>query len=379
MTYTPLGQAICRFIAANGPISIADYMARCLSDPKYGYYITRDPLGADGDFTTAPEISQMFGELIGAWLAHVGQITDLSSPTRLPIRIVEFGPGRGTLMADILRTIRSVPGFAGDLAIDLVEMSPVLRERQQAALARYDCPVTWHENIESIPPEPALFVANEFFDALPIYQYVAHAGRWHERMIGLDPSADAGNKLIFTLGSPLPDTNENRLFATIDCATPADGTIREACPAAEAILAAIAARIANQGGAALIIDYGYDQTARPQFGTLQAVRNHKFTDPLAEPGMADLTAHVDFTALGATARAAGAVAYGPVSQGEFLNALGLNERAATLKKGKDDAAATSIDAAADRLAGTASDQMGTLFKAMAIVPPDSPPPPPFER
>ncbi|MHA1189865.1 MAG: class I SAM-dependent methyltransferase, partial [Alphaproteobacteria bacterium] len=328
-----------------------------------------------GDFTTAPEISQMFGELIGAWLAHVGQASNPASPTR----IVELGPGRGTLMADILRTICAVPGFAGNLAINLVEMSPVLRERQQAALAPFDCSVTWHESIETIPPGPALFVANEFFDALPIYQYVAHAGRWHERIIGLDPSADAGNELIFTLGSPLPETNENRLFATIDSATPADGTIREACPAAEAILAAIAARIADQGGAALIIDYGYDHPARQEFGTLQAVRNHKFTEPLAAPGMADLTAHVDFTALGVVAQNAGAMAYGPISQGKFLNALGLNERAAVLKKGKDDAVAAHIDAAAGRLAGTAPDQMGTLFKAMAIVPADTPPPPPFAR
>jgi SAM-dependent MidA family methyltransferase len=342
---TPLGEKLAAIIAANGPISIADYMTLCLADPEHGYYATRDPLGATGDFTTAPEISQMFGELIGAWLVHAWRMAGAPAPAIL----AEAGPGRGTLMADILRTANTDPEFISAIGVHLVETGPALRDKQKAMLSGAKTPVTWHKQIEDVPNGPLFFIANEFFDALPIRQYIRGGDEWRERVVELN---DADN-LAFGLGP-------GRLDRPV--ADAPNGAVIEICPTADAIMQIIARRIAASGGAALIVDYGYGKTA---FGdTFQAVKNHAFADPLAEPGEADLTAHVDFAALADSVRQAGAAAHGPMDQGSFLLASGLLERAGRLGAGKDVQTQRAICDAVNRLAGP--EAMGTHFKVLAV-------------
>ena len=346
---TPLEALIRRRIAADGPMPVAEYMALCLGHPEHGYYLTRDPLGRAGDFVTAPEVSQMFGELIGLWLAQVW--LDLGAPPRAVL--AELGPGRGTLMADALRAAARVPGFAGAAQLWLVETSPALRARQSARL-----PAARHaDRLEQVPDDaPLLLVANEFFDALPIRQWVRTGGRWRERMVGLE-----GDRLAFGLGPVLPGGE------------PApEGALREACPAGEAVAAEIGRRLAARGGAALILDYG----AQAQEGrdTLQAVRAHRYADPLEAPGEADLTAHVDFGALARAAEAAGAVPAPLATQGAFLEALAITARAQALARAAPGRAA-EIAAAHRRL--THPEAMGTLFKVLALTGPRQPPPPGF--
>ncbi|MEW5423717.1 class I SAM-dependent methyltransferase [Amorphus sp. 3PC139-8] len=355
---TPLAREIAAEIAADGPISIARYMARCLGDPRHGYYTTRIPFGQDGDFVTAPEVSQVFGELIGAWLIAAWE--DQGAPS--PVRLVELGPGRGTLMADILRVARLRPGFLQATHVDLVETSPRLRDAQRDRLADAPCPITWHERIEEVPGGPAFVVANEFFDALPIRQFMRTETDWHERVIGLD---DTG-ALAFGLG---PARLDDAALTGLPSAQP--GTILERQPIADAIMATLATRIATEGGALLAIDYGY---LRPGFGdTLQAVKSHAYAPVLETPGEADLTAHVNFAALAGAAECSGAVAHGPMTQAAFLLALGLVERAQKLAAGKDDTAFATLEAALNRLAG--AEEMGELFKVLAVTSPGIRPPP----
>jgi SAM-dependent MidA family methyltransferase len=323
---------------------VAEYMAHCLTDAEHGYYVTRDPFGRAGDFVTTPEVSQMFGEIVGAWLVHAWELCGAPSLARL----VEIGPGRGTMMADILRVAASAPGFRSALSVHLVETSPVLRRHQAETLARHDA--RWHASFAEVPEGPLLLVANEFFDALPIRQYVRVEGAWRERVVGLD-----GDRLTFGIG---PGQLEAGPQAP-------EGSVFELSAAAEALIAAIAARIAVQDGAALIIDYGHAESAAGD--TLQAVKNHAYADPLDMPGEADLTAHVDFAALARRARVEGAAAHGPITQGEFLLKLGLLERAGRLGATADAATRESLRAAVDRLAKP--DQMGTLFKVLAITRP----------
>lgn len=353
----PLMDLLRRQIAAQGPMTVADYMALALGHPEHGYYRARDPLGTDGDFTTAPEISQMMGELIGLWTGQVW--LDQGAPD--PVSLIELGPGRGTLMADALRALRIVPGFLDAVRVRLVETSPVLTARQQSALAGH--PVTWHTGLTdalAADDSPVLILANEFFDALPIHQFVRRDGAWRERMVGLD---EAG-ALCFGLASdPAP----------LDRPGP-DGAMLERCPAGESIAAEIAAAIAVRGGAGLMIDYGHD---RPGYGeTLQAVKAHAFHPVLETPGEADLTAHVDFAALADAATAGGAAVWGPIGQGPFLQALGIEARAARLKAATGPDQAKAVDAALARLTGPG--QMGDLFKVLAMSAPQAPPPPPFQ-
>ncbi len=352
MTGTPLAAKLTRLIRANGPITVADYMAICLGDPAHGYYATRDPLGAAGDFTTAPEISQLFGEIVGAWLAHTWRLAGAPAA----VRLVELGPGRGTLTADILRVFARVPGLAA-APVHLVETSPVLGARQRETLSGHAGRIAWHDRLEAVPEGPTLLVANEFFDALPIRQFVREREAWRERMVGLD---EAG-RLAFGIG---PGTIETPLAAP-------DGAILEFSPAATAVMQAVAERIARHGSAALVVDYGHAATAPGD--TLQAVRSHAYADPLDAPGDADLTAHVDFQALAAAAQAGGAAFHGPVTQGRFLLDLGLLERAGQLGAAQDEAAREAIRAAVERLAG--ADAMGELFKVMAVTPHGVAPPP----
>jgi NADH dehydrogenase [ubiquinone] 1 alpha subcomplex assembly factor 7 len=344
---TPLAERLAARIAAAGPMSVAEYMAACLGDPDHGYYRSREPFGVAGDFVTAPEVSQVFGELIGLWCVATWQ--DMGAPKRFAL--VELGPGRGTLMADMLRAARLRPEFLSAVEVHLVETSPRLREAQRTALQPSGIKAAWHDDIAGLPALPAIVVANEFFDALPIRQFVRTGEGWAERMIGLDENG----QLAFGL---LPTTFAERT------GTPT-GSIVEQSPAALGIMERLAGAIAINGGAALVIDYGYSGPATGD--TLQAVRGHRYDGVLAAPGEADITAHVDFAALAAAARRAGARAAPLLTQGTFLMRLGLRERFAALVEGKDDATRAALAADAARLAG--ENGMGRLFKALGIAAP----------
>ncbi|MBS0517498.1 MAG: SAM-dependent methyltransferase [Proteobacteria bacterium] len=327
-------------------------MAEALGHPTLGYYRRTMPLGTAGDFTTAPEVSQMFGELVGAWLAERWQA--MGRPA--PVRLVELGPGRGALMADALRATRGVPGFHAALDLHLVDINEPLRAAQQAALAAYR--PSWHERLDTVPAGPTLLVANEFFDALPVRQFERTKHGWNERMVGLAPD---GETLVFAL-APGPSPFAHLLPATTRDADPAPGTVAEVSPAVIAVAAQIGARVVKEGGWALIVDYGRDRSGPGP--TLQAVRRHRGVDPLDRPGETDLTAHVDFALLAQAARDAGARVFGPVGQGDFLRRLGIEHRAAILRKRATDAQKADIDAALARL--IAPDQMGTLFRVLAV-------------
>lgn len=347
-----------RLIAANGPITIAQFMTEALMHPEEGYYTTGAPFGAAGDFITAPEVSQMFGELLGLWAVDYWQRA--GSPK--PVNLVELGPGRGTLMADFLRAARTVPAFPEAATLHLVETSPRLKDQQQKTLADAPLAPHWHDRLMDVPDGPMILIANEFFDCLPIQQFEFRQGAWRERRVGLDENGD----FIFVLAPGTPPAPPE--------VPPEDSAIREISPAALSLMGEIAERIQANGGAALIIDYGYD---RPGFGdTFQAVKGHAYADPLAEPGKADLTAHVDFGLLARTAREAGAAVFGPAPQGAFLENLGIETRARALKERADDRQRQEIDTALHRL--TDGDQMGTLFKVLAVTSPEAPPPAGFE-
>lgn len=347
---TALGDILIQRIRATGPITLADYMNECLLHPEHGYYTTRDPLGAAGDFTTAPEISQMFGELIGLALAQAWM--DQGAPETFAL--AELGPGRGTLMADILRATRAVAGFHAAAQVHLVEASLTLR----AAQAKLVPDATWHASIETLPDLPLFLVANEFFDALPIRQFHRHANGWQETVIGVqDTTLTAG----LTPPAPLASL-DHRLDDT------KAGDIVEACPALTAITGEIGARIALHGGAVLIIDYGDWQS---QGDTLQALQNHETVDPFATPGTADLTAHVDFAALAGAAAPAAFTRVTP--QGVFLERLGITQRAQALAQNLDGAALENHIAAHHRL--THPDAMGHLFKVIGLYPKGATPPP----
>lgn len=342
---TPLADLIIQRIHATGPITLADYMELCLLHPDHGYYATRDPFGAAGDFTTAPEISQIFGELCGlalgqAWL-------DQGSPGACTL--AEPGPGRGTLMADMRRAMRSVPGMSEAAQTHLIEASPHLRRMQADLLG----PVIHLDHVDALPDAPLFLVANEFFDALPIRQFQRVEGGWSERVVTLGPDG-----LVFALAPPVDLPRQGKI-----------GDVIEDCPAATPIMMAIAGRIAQHGGAAIIVDYG----GWNGFGdTFQALRGHQPEHPLAHPGEADLTAHVDFAPLAAAALRAGAQVSRPLHQGAWLLGLGAEARARRLMAAGDQGAMSALR----RL--THADEMGHLFKAMAIWPKGAPPVPGFD-
>ncbi|QYZ70199.1 class I SAM-dependent methyltransferase [Neotabrizicola shimadae] len=351
---TPLADLLARRIAATGPITVAEYMAECLLHPAHGYYATRDPFGTAGDFTTAPEISQMFGELLGLCLAQ--SWLDQGAPT--PFTLAELGPGRGTLMADVLRATRAVPGFHAAAQVVLVEASPVLRQVQARTLGSH--PVEWVGDAADLPDRPLFLLANEFFDALPIRQFQRDGAQWRERLIGLK-----GGALAFGLSDPVGPALPGPCFA----ADP-PGTVAEICPSALPVMEEIARRLRSHGGVALIVDYG---GWRSKGDTLQALRAHRMEDPLANPGEADLTAHVDFEAL---ALAADVPHSGLTRQGDLLLRLGIAGRAERLAQRLTGAALDSHRAALHRLTDPA--EMGSLFKALALHAPGMPPPPGFD-
>jgi len=344
---TALRDVLIERISATGPITVADYMADCLMHPQLGYYITRDPLGAQGDFTTAPEISQMFGELIGLSLAQAW--LDQGAPAAFTL--AELGPGRGTLMADVLRATRAVAGFHAALAVHFVETSPSLRAKQAALVPD----ATWHDDAGTLPDAPLYLIANEFFDALPIRQFTRDGAGWREHMVGVADGA-------LTVGLAQADSYDLLAHRLDDTK---DGDIVEVCPALPAIVGHVAALIDAHGGAALIVDYGDWQS---QGDTLQALAGHKVADPFAAPGTADLTAHVDFAAI-----ADAATTYSRVTpQGVFLERLGITARAQSLARGLTGDALTSHIEAHKRL--THPDAMGTLFKVIGLYPKGGTPP-----
>jgi len=356
-----LGQRIAALISAQGPVSVAEFLAMALHDPQDGYYATRDPIGSAGDFVTAPEISQVFGEFLGLWCVQVWN--DQGKPARK--RLVELGPGRGTLMNDALRAAKVAPEFLDGLEVVLVEASPALTAMQKTLLQPHGVPIRWTGRFDpSFEDQPLLLVANEFFDALPIRQFVRTANGWHERMVTLDKQG----KLEFALSPvPVPETS----IPPDHIAAPAGGVYEISAPAL-ALTEEIARIIARRGGGALIVDYGYDRTG---FGeTLQAVADHSLAGVLQDPGEADLSAHVDFPALVRAAERGGAAAFGPVTQAAFLEDLGAVRRIEMLAA-RNPHAATDLASRLERL--TAPDQMGTLFKALAIVPKTAAKPPGF--
>ncbi len=353
-----LADILAERIRSTGPIPVSDFMAEALGHPEHGYYMGRDPFGMAGDFTTAPEISQMFGELIGLWCALVWQ--SMGSPGR--VVLAEIGPGRGTLMADLLRAAAALPPFAQALDVHLIETSPALRNRQQQSLA--ESRVTWHQRFEDLPDGPLLLVANELFDALPIRQLEKDGGIWRERMVALDDSG----ALVFTAG---PVVNEPPLAPAVLDAP--DGALAEICPQGRELARTIARRVVTQGGGALIIDYGCGTSAAGD--SLQALKGHKHHPVLSQPGHADITAHVDFQAL-AEAAAGIAAIHGPVSQGRFLARLGLEERARMLMGNATPEQASHLAGGARRLIDPG--EMGTLFKVMALANPLLPVPPGLE-
>jgi len=350
-----LEQDLTARIATSGPITVAEYMSTALLHPTQGYYTTRDPLGTDGDFTTAPEISQMFGELIGLCLAQ--SWLDQGSPA--PFTLAELGPGRGTLMADILRATAQVPGFHNSAQIVLVEASPVLKARQAETLAPFA--PTWIDTVADLPDLPLWLVANEFFDALPVRQFQRDGSGWRERSVGLQDET-----LAFGLSPVGPQPAlDHRLEDT------KDGDLVELNAPAQAVAADIGARVAK-GGAALIIDYG---DWRSLGDTLQALRGHTRVDPLTAPGTADLTTHVDFEALSIAAAPAKFTRLTP--QGVFLERLGITNRAQTLASAMTGATLNAHVAAHRRL--THPDEMGNLFKVLGLYPADAQPPPGLEQ
>ena len=353
---TPLRERLIAKIKAEGPLSVAEYMTICLLDPVHGYYPTRDPLGSDGDFITAPEISQMFGEIIGLWCIQTWQ--DLGRPDT--VQLIELGPGRGIMMSDILRAAQLDKEFLKAVQVTLIEASPALEAVQGKTLAEAPCPISWAASLDKAPYGPSIIIGNEFLDCLPIRQFIQKdrfAGRagWQERMVALDDG-----KLGFgvspaviseTVQAALPDAQED---AKTD-------DLLEVCPASAQIIDLIKARFDKDAGRALFIDYGPETT---EFGdTLQALKRHEKVGVFSSPGNTDLTARVDFGALVELAAAIELSVTTPVTQREFLSKLGLEMRAVALSRAKPD----SKDKIARQLHRlTAADEMGELFKAICF-------------
>ena len=359
------GDATARFverIRRTGPMTVAEFMVEALHHRRAGYYSARDPLGRAGDFVTAPEISQMFGELLGLWMLSAW--TGLGKPADAVL--VELGPGRGTLMADAARAIAA--SGAGGLCRTphLVETSGTLRRVQACTLRRLE-PV-WHRDLSTVPDRPWLVLANEFLDALPIHQLVFRSGEWREVLV--TAARDGGGLCWGT------DSRASPLAASLPAALRdggEDGLMAEICPAADTIVATVAGQVAARGGAALFADYGGLRAARG--ASLQAVRGHRRVDPLREPGMADLSSHVDFARMRDVVAGSGSVLHGPVSQGDFLTAVGIHHRAETLARGGGPGMRHRVERDVRRLIDP--DQMGTVFRIAAVLPAGSAVPPGF--
>lgn len=344
---TAFKQQLIQIMLETGPMPLDRYMAECLSHPVHGYYIKQDPFGAHGDFTTAPEISQMFGELIGLW---IGDLWTRQGKPKNP-GLIELGPGRGTLMADIQRALAKVTGWPKDAPIRFIETSPALRKAQE----KRHPSATWYRDFGSLPRRgPAYIIANELFDALPIKQFEKTSNGWRERYV-----VPAGTQLALAALETGPDVSP---LIPQEFKHAPTGSVLELCPLGRTIAEQMGHYVTQKGGAALMIDYGYESASLGD--SFQAVADHSYVSPLDAPGNADLTAHVDFGMLTASGQSAGCDVYGPVTQGSFLNGLGLGIRAKSLGQ--------SAMEDAKRLADPG--QMGTLFKAIAFAPKGSVPP-----
>jgi NADH dehydrogenase [ubiquinone] 1 alpha subcomplex assembly factor 7 len=355
MAPTPLEDEIRRRIALAGPMPVRQYMDLCLNHPVHGYYTTHDPLGRDGDFITAPEVSQVFGELLGLWAASTWH--QMGQPEN--VRLVELGPGRGTMMLDALRAAHVVPAFRSAIVVHMVEISPALQQRQQQAMATLDVPVLWHRTFDEVPDGPVIVLANELFDALPVNQAIKQFNGWYERVI----EVDADGKLAFGIANDVIPLFEQLVPITMRDAP--IGAIYEW--RADNLPLALSRRLVHQGGAALIIDYGHINSAPGD--TLQAVGGHAFVNPLESAGQVDLTAHVDFQAFALAAESMGAHVTGPIEQAKFLRNLGIEKRAATLRSLALPEKAVEIDGAIKRLLGEGRTEMGSLFKVIGIAQP----------
>ncbi len=358
---TPLARKLAERIAAAGPVSIHDYMAACLYDPEHGYYRTATAIGQGGDFVTAPEISQVFGEMAGVWLAETW--SRMGKPD--PFHLVELGPGRGTLMADMVRLLRAVPGLLAASRVTLVETSEALAERQRQALRDVPVPVAWAREIADIPPGPAIVIANEVLDCLPVrqFRYAADEAVWRERRVGLSAEGDRFETIlgdVTEIGETLP--------------VPWDGAILEIRPGVDEWLRLFADRAASEPFAALMLDYGHEETGYGD--TLQAVRSQSYTGLFDAPGEADITAHVDFAHLRRSASRAGLATFGPMPMGRFLLKLGANERIGQLVRAASPEQARALMQGVARLVDP--QQMGLLFKAIVVARGGMAPMPPFD-
>jgi NADH dehydrogenase [ubiquinone] 1 alpha subcomplex assembly factor 7 len=357
MKVSNLTERLVHHIRAHGPMTVAAYMAVALHDPDSGYYARHNPLGADGDFVTAPEISQIFGELIGLLCADLWQ----QMGSLDPVFLAELGPGRGTLMADFLRATRRVAGFHEALRLHLVEASPLLRETQRQSLS--DIEPVWVSSLDDVPDGPLLLVANEFLDALPIRQLVRGGSHWAERMV----ASDEGGQLVFAVG---PESQALSILVPLGRREAAPGAIVEICPPAATLAVALAERLSRHPGAALFIDYGYAEGSPGS--TLAAIGAHRPADILGKPGDADISAHVNFAAFAAAAQDAGATVHGPVTQGTFLTSLGAEARLGALLRHAAPAQRGALDSGLRRLIDP--QEMGTLFKVLALTSPGLPAP-----
>ena len=350
-------------IQSGGPVSLLEYMQACLADPEHGYYRVRDPIGATGDFITAPEVCQIFGELVGIWTLSCWNA--MGRPA--PLNLIELGPGRGTMMNDVLRASRVIPEFLPAVRVHLAETSPILRKQQKDTLKKHKVPLFWHDDPDLIPPGPSIILANEFLDALPVQQFVFQNGQWFERMIGLD----SDDNLIF-LHALKPCETADSLPQSLQTAQ--NGDILEVRPAMGEVMRMLSERAAHHPVFSLFIDYGHEVTAYGD--TFQAVKSHRFVSPLETPGEADLTAHVDFGALKSEALQRQLKCYGPITQSHFLQRLGLRERALQLMRSASPEQQKAIAQGADRLASP--EKMGVLFKVLVVTGGTDIMPPPFD-
>ncbi|MEM7216418.1 MAG: SAM-dependent methyltransferase [Pseudomonadota bacterium] len=348
---------IIRHIEMSGPLPLAEYMHWCMSDRQSGYYQTGKPIGQKGDFVTAPEVSQMFGELIGIWALNAWH--ELGCPK--PFNLVELGPGNGTLMKDMLRATSISEAFANAVNVQMIEISGTLANIQSQVLGNA-AKVEWHTEIDKVPDQPSIIIANEFLDVLPFRQYVKSGGKWHENCVGFDDTRN----LSWVLGAGVLDTQD----LPQEHINEPDGAVFEVSNTRETFVTNIAKIIRKNTGVALFIDYGHMKSG---FGdTFQAIREHSFADPLSEPGKCDLTSHVDFDALKRAVTGKELEVYPVMTQGEFLLSMGLLQRAGELGKGKDAATQERLKLEAERLA--LPDKMGNLFKVFAFSTiPDLPP------
>lgn len=325
----------------DGPITVSEFMGDAVSH----YYANHIPFGIGGDFVTAPEISQMFGELIGLWCVDIW--VRLGKPEKL--HLIECGPGRGTMMADMLRATQALPVFHEAVSVHLVESSMPLMVQQKQALDNFKLDIMWHERFEEIALDaPFILIGNEFLDALPIDQYEYRDGAWHKRLV----TAKDGKLSFDVAEDSLPISHYGQ-----------QGDVIELSPARDEFVANVSEKLAAHRGAALFIDYGHERSAIGD--TLQAVKAHKFADVLADAGEADLTSHVDFESIAQEARDKGCNVFGPVGQGAFLRTLGIEQRAEVLGKNATADQRDELAMALVRLTG--AKEMGNLFKVMAFV------------